>query len=183
MILKQIFSFSLCLARSGETCDSINCALLKLACIAIGASFTVACSSQSEIPVNTIYQSQQCAISDAQLVFLESPEQFYGFIESATKFQLTESEAEISPPGVAGRAVVVAWGNQPNGGYRLELTGNRALIDDETLKLPVNFVAPEQDQLTAQLTTSPCLVISLASRAGYQRVKAGKLLSVVPDPR
>jgi len=164
--------------------------LLTFSC----ATLLSACALSSKVPVNTIYQSQQCAIGDSQLIFLDSPGQIQDFLASTDGHQLSskalgkkvEGKDGGSQPDqtftypAEGRAIAVAWGERPNGGYRLELEAQEADIVEDTLSLPVKFLAPEAGKVTTQQLTSPCIVIAVDSKDGYERVQAGELISWTP---
>lgn len=130
--------------------------------------------------LRNIYQSQQCAIDDPQLIFLDNPQQLYSFIESARQFNITADKTEITVQPAIGRAIVVAMGKRSNSGYRMELTATFAQIENDTLILPVIFYRPEARQMTAQIVTSPCIVIAVNTQEGYRQVQAGELSAEIP---
>lgn len=145
-------------------------------------SFVAACASGPGIPVSTIYQSQQCAIEDAQLIFLDNSEQLYSFIESVRGFQLAGEASEIAPLPAGGRAIVVALGDQTSGGYNLLATSDRGSVEQGILRLPVEFISPAEDNMVSQQLTSPCIVMGISSKEGYSQVGAGDFLSPAPSP-
>jgi len=169
LVLCQLLSCRINIFRKSKGCLLSACILLL-----------TACASGSAVPIRSIYQSQQCAIDEAQLIFLENPQQLYSFIESARHFNLTAGKAAIAAPPAVGRAIVVAFGKRPNSGYRLELTTTSARIEGDTLTLPVRFFEPGAGQMTAQIVTSPCIVIAVNTREGYRQVQAGELSAETP---
>jgi len=140
-------------------------------------SFVAACASGPGIPVSTIYQSQQCAIEDAQLILLDNSEQLYSFIESVRGFQIAGEASAITPLPAGGRAVVIALGGQTSGGYNLLASSDRASVEQGVLQLPVEFISPAEDNMVSQQLTSPCIVMGISSKTGYSQIGAGNLLS------
>ncbi|HEY5764025.1 MAG TPA: protease complex subunit PrcB family protein, partial [Rhodocyclaceae bacterium] len=70
----------------------------------------------------------------------------------------------------------VALGQRPTAGYGLELASTRGELRDRQLSIEISRQQPAADSMTAQVLTSPCLLIEIDAAAN--RVDA----VVVRDP-
>jgi hypothetical protein len=174
-------NFAMMKTRKSQSCIMHWLPRRIAALLAAGSlSLLTACASGAKVPLTHIFGSQQCAIDEARLIFLEDQTQLNDFIAAANRFTLSANPMEMPQLTVDGRAIVVAWGNQPTPGYRLQLHGTTAPVKEETLQLPVSFIRPASGQLHAQVMTSPCIVVAVGSRQGYRQVQAGELSAGVP---
>lgn len=64
------------------------------------------------------------------------------------------------------RVVIVYMGQQPTAGYSLALAGDSLRIDKSTADVTLQWRKPQVGMMTAQVITSPCVVLSLP-REGY----------------
>lgn len=77
-----------------------------------------------------------------------------------------ESPAAIDQPDFsAGRVVIVAMGQQPNAGYSLGLADERVELRQGAATIRVAWRTPAPDTIVAQVLTSPCMAVYLASTA------------------
>ena len=92
-----------------------------------------------------------------------------------------EADAEALPPWF----VAVSRGLQPSRGYELHLAGD-ARAEHGTVTVPVFWTAPEAGTAQPQVTTHPCLVISVP-RGPFQSVaivdQAGTELGTLKLPQ
>lgn len=69
------------------------------------------------------------------------------------------------------RAVVeISLGQRDSAGYAVRLADTTALIERQVLRLRVRVEAPAPDAITAQVVTSPCLMV-VVPRGDYRRVR------------
>lgn len=83
------------------------------------------------------------------------------------------------------RLLLLEMGQQRSGGYRLRLADPGVEVGDGTARLRVEWLMPEPGMMTAQVITSPCLLVALP-RGGYRRVEvvdqAGRSRFSLPVP-
>ncbi len=64
----------------------------------------------------------------------------------------------------SSQLILFARGQQPNPGYGLRIDGRSARWRDAHLQLPLYLSAPAPDTVQAQMTVSPCMLLSVATR-------------------
>jgi len=66
--------------------------------------------------------------------------------------------------------VLAVWmGEQPTGGYSLELAADQAVIEDGVARVTVKWLEPAEGMVTPQVITNPYLMIRLP-RGGYDSI-------------
>ncbi len=171
---RQVFSSKL--ENSGPW---LRVGMAVFICSLVGLS---GCATTSGLQVKTLYQSQQCGIKTPALRAIDSLEKLYSFSESQKRLSLDGKALEIPPPPADGRAILLAWGEQPTAGYQLLLKEAEAIPEAGVLTLPVEFIKPAPGLAAAQVVTSPCMLLSVSSRLGYSSVAAGKLQLALDIP-
>lgn len=167
---------------------SVKCLLIALAVSSCGSSDTAASNAVSEhsaldvaqsaqeIPVTVLLQSQQCHIPEAHLKILDAQayekirQKLQGFDLGPTPLaQRPVISGTTSPTKLASSelkedtlTILVAWGSKPTAAYQLSLASDYAQLQEGVLNLPIVFIEPEAGMFTAQVITSPCLVIQAA---------------------
>ena len=68
------------------------------------------------------------------------------------------------------RVVLLGMGSRPSSGYALELLDSVIDPGQEVLRLVVRYQEPPPDALTAQVLTSPCLLLAV-ERGKYRRIE------------
>ena len=119
-----------------------------------------ACSHQ-QVPVQTIFSSNDCAIREQAIKLINSHVELNEFFQSMPR---TFSQTPINIPDVdhdKQSLVLYAIGQKPTAGYSIELYREEASIKEQTLYLPVRVKSPEAGSFQAQVITSPCQIYSL----------------------
>jgi hypothetical protein len=70
----------------------------------------------------------------------------------------------------AKRLIYIHMGTKPTGGFRLDLSADRAQVVDRTLIIPVRWESPAQDAIVPQMVTHPCLLVA-APKAAYTHIQ------------
>lgn len=161
-----------------------------------------ACSSTGPVSLEVLHQSQHCAVQQAQVKLL-APEEIENTIQKRRGFNLSQGPVLLgSDPGASvegalvdsnrtqgqqetdsvshkladdEQAILVAWGVKPSAGYGISLQQAEANVKQGVLELPVAFVAPPSGMLTAQIITSPCLILKAKLNSDIRTIRAGEL--------
>ena len=119
-----------------------------------------ACSHQ-QVPVQTIFSSNDCAIREQAIKLINSSIELDEFFQSMPR---TFSQTPINIPDVdhdKQAIVLFALGQKPTSGYSIELYKDEATIKNQTLYLPVRIRHPDVGRMLAQMITSPCQLYAL----------------------
>ena len=148
--------------------------------LALAAMATLtACVSQPRLeamtPITLLYESQNCGVLEPGMVVLKTTDS-WDSLKTRLHRANPLSPAPAIPPTPEGEvALLVAWGQKPNGSYAMELTSTMAAVDGGTLILPVNFREPAPGTFSTQALVSPCLVVGVPENGTFTRVTAGEL--------
>ena len=118
-----------------------------------------ACSHQ-QIPLQTIFSSNNCAVNEPTLKSINEPE-LNNLLKSIPRNfgQAPLSAAEVDYKKAS--LILYALGQKPTGGYSIELYKEEATLKKQKLYLPIHVKKPANDSSQIQLITSPCQVYSL----------------------
>ena len=123
-------------------------------------SFNSACSVQ-KIPLQTIYSSNNCAISEQRLASINSAAELdqllLSFPKNFSKFPAISEHVDYRRQSL----ILFALGQKPSAGYSIQLKRNVARIKGQELFLPVSIQQPDASSYQAQLITSPCQIFSI----------------------
>ncbi len=126
-----------------------------------------ACSHQ-QIPLQTVFSSDNCAIKEPVLKSIHKPE-----LNSLLKAMPRNfGQPPMSVPKVdfeKQNLILFALGQKSTGGYSIELYKEDAMLKEQKLYLPVGVKKPASDSYQIQLITSPCQVYSLP-HADYSEI-------------
>jgi len=116
------------------------------------------------LKVRLLFKGDQCTTDrlNPHAIWIENPDQFKQTVARLTKHTIgaqpdLSSRVDFSREGI----VIVAMGQKPTGGYRLELNRESAVITDDAAVLRVTWIDPPKDAILPQIITSPCLAIIL----------------------
>lgn len=123
--------------------------------------FSLAACSDQQIPFETIYSSNHCAVTEEQLVVIHSMAELKKIVSSKPKTFIQKTPVLPNIDFEQQSLVLLAIGQKPTVGYSLQITGKQALLDDEKLILPISIINPDPSMMHAQVITSPCKVLSL----------------------
>lgn len=140
-------------------------------------SCLAASGCSQKLPLETIYQSSQCAISAPTLKRVENADELRQLMHNPATRMLTAKQSR--PPNLAdfGKAsyVVYALGQKPTAGYGIKQHSDQAFLDADILRLPLEESRPEPGMMRAQVLTSPCLVLRLP------KIEFNRIELVSPD--
>lgn len=124
------------------------------------------CSADREVPVTVVRGGAQCGGA------AEGPSvrRLGGPAELASAFSTELGGAPAAADFDAAVVLLVAAGQRPTAGYAVELLSAKAPVKDGVAVLQVALRAPPEGAVTAQVVTSPCLVVALP-RAGLGEVR------------
>jgi hypothetical protein len=143
------------------------------------------CGTDREVPVEVVVAASQCG-GDGEGVTvrrLASDQELRGEARADEIRGSARQQLEGPAPDFERDAVLlVSMGQQRSAGYAVELARPVALVKDEVAGLQVNLRRPAPGAMTAQVLTSPCLVVKLP-REGLAEVRVadgdGKILGAV----
>ena len=137
----------------------------------LGALLMAGCQRHAEkagVALTLLRQSSQCGVRTAQIRLLGSMEAIHRLTGLRTVLNAKTPVLEVD---FATQAVVLlAMGEQPSVGYRIELEFDGVEKRGTSLWLPVRFDTPSG--MAATVITSPCVVFSVP-RQGLKRIVAG----------
>jgi hypothetical protein len=103
-------------------------------------------------------------ISAETVTSQESPVQLEFGTNSALRAAL--NQVDFTQYGV----LLISMGRQPTAGYGLGYEGGSAQLHDDILEVRVSWQEPEPGYLTAQVLTSPCLLLKLPA-VTFQKIR------------
>ena len=116
------------------------------------------------LKVRLLYKGDQCQTKrlNPHAIWIDDPDQFKKTYARLTRHTIgaqqdLSSRVDFSREGI----LIVAMGQKPTGGYRLELNREFAVISDDAAVLRVTWIDPPKDAILPQIITSPCLAIIL----------------------
>lgn len=125
------------------------------------------CKADREVAVSLVRAGAQCGGAATE----PSVRRLASEAELAAAFPDVLGAPPSAAPEFEGAVVLlVAAGQRPTAGHGVELAAAKAPVKDGTALVRVTVRAPEQGAITAQVVTSPCLVVSLP-REGLREVK------------
>lgn len=141
--------------------------------------------SGSAVAVATLFQHSHCQAETAKAILIDNAADLSAWWQPLARLSLPARElpAPLAQVDWRERNVVVVYaGSRPSAGYKLELAGGTAQVEDQTLKINVHLTEPPADAMVAQVITSPCMVIA-ANKDSYTAVKVeeeGKIFPTKP---
>lgn len=144
-----------------------------------------ACSNQQTVNFSVVKESKQCRIQNAAVSSLSLKQDRANLIRSLAGFsdpqtslklqQLFENHLQTED------LYLVAQGQQASSGYSFAIEGNGGSLNNKRLTLPIRFISPAPESMTAQVMTSPCLVIGIESTARYEQLIVDELSLVISN--
>lgn len=128
-----------------------------------------ACSRGERVTTNTLLAINNCKGTTAG-VSLVSLAEVAGFRGTA----LISPPQEHSPAAAAADLplfVALSRGRQPSRGFELHLADQAEVIDGTALQIPVYWTEPDPTKPHPQVTTEPCLVVSVP-KGRWQTIEA-----------
>jgi len=140
--------------------------LMTTACSAPGGAVTAPFPQ-----VRQVAQSAHCGLTGPGVVLVRSDKQRETLLDVYGQNITTDVIRKVDLN--KERLVIIALGQQPTAGYRVGLKA--ATATGQTLRLVVNVDSPGPGKIVAQVVTSPCVVLAVASH-GWQRLEVTGLL-------
>lgn len=138
-----------------------------------------ACSSSQTIPFDVITQSNQCYQQEAKITPLLTAKEQTNFLSRFSAFKLPEDKEALSSAfkqhAQTQHIFIVSLGSKPTSGYGFKILSNAGRLEHHTLSLPIALTSPDADSFSAQVMTSPCMVIGIDSSSSYQELVIDKL--------
>lgn len=114
-----------------------------------------------------VWDSLHCGVAAADVRVLEDAASVDRIVERARRNRL--GGTDLPGPRIefgTRRAVLVALGEKPTTGYSVAPAADGFVITGERARLTVERMSPPPDSVQAQVTTSPCALITIP-RGGY----------------
>ena len=124
---------------------------------------------QVESELKILKRSSHCRVAEPTLRQLHTAEEIEQVFAPAAVLQAGESVPMVDFSSQA--VMLLAMGQKPSAGYRIDLDPSRLSWGAQTIRLSVNFSSPE-NEMAATVMTSPCLVF-VVRRDGWQEIIAG----------
>lgn len=127
------------------------------------------CSPDRQVPVTVVRGGAQCGGDAAG----PAVRRLGSAAELAAAFAAEVGGAVPAADFEGSAVLLVASGQRPTAGHAVELLAAKAPVKDGVALVQVALRAPPAGALTAQVVTSPCLVVALP-RAGLAEVKVAE---------
>lgn len=154
-------------------------ALTRFVLFSFGTSLLCACTSQKTVNFSVVKESNQCRIQNAAISSLSLEQDQETLIRSLTGFSDTKVSQSLRQSFDAHLKTedlyLISQGRQTSAGYGFVITGNTGSLTNKHLTLPISFSSPEPGSMTAQVMTSPCLVVGVESGAQFEKLIVDKL--------
>lgn len=154
--------------------------LLSLSGLSISA-----CSGPQLIPFSLIQESNQCHINTAKIVQISSQQAQHEFIKTYSLFKTSDTqqglETLFKQHAQHEALFIVSHGTKPSSGYGFHIHGKQAELHDKRLTLPITLTSPAKGALSAQVMTSPCLVLGVDKHADYSSLVVDHLELDLPE--
>lgn len=149
-------------------------ALGALALLVLTGAEGGGCKADREVPVEVVLSSPHCGGQGEGLSVgrLRSVEE----LRARAPLETTlggPAEAAAEPPALdleREAVLVVRMGQRPTAGYAIELARPVALVKGKVAAVQIALRSPAPGAMTAQVVTSPCLVVKLP-KEGIDEVK------------
>ena len=141
----------------------LSVALLAMA----GCGATRSSNEQPSAPaVRQVTQSAHCGLTGPGVAWVERAEQREALLDVGGQNMATDMVREVD----LSREYVlfVTLGKKPTAGYGVGL--DEFSVDRDILKLRMRLRAPSPGHATAQVVTSPCVVLAVSPR-GWRRIE------------
>lgn len=134
--------------------------------LAIGLASLAACAADPKLPVATVLNYDRCQGIDTGLTRVDYAA--VAGIRGSTLLEM-QGDAPAVEPADAPLLIAISRGRQPTPGYRFTLQD--AERQGTTAVITVRWDTPEPGSVLPQVTTHPCLVVSLPHQQ-FERVEA-----------
>ena len=125
---------------------------LLLAACASGGSV-----SESAVSVRQVTQSAQCGLTGPGIAYVQNDSEREALLDLNGQNMVTGAVRGVNLEQES--IVIVTLGQKPTAGYGVGLAD--ASADGKTLTLSVRVSEPPADAMTAQVITSPCVVLAV----------------------
>lgn len=152
---------------------------LKIAILCAVLLFSYGCAGknshseqESKLEVRLLWQGSQCGNDRPapHAVWIENPDQFKKNYAQLTKHSFNAKQNLLSGVDFSREGILIAkMGQQPTGGYGMDLKQGFAVLSDDTAILKISWIEPPPGSILPQVITSPCLVIILP-KGPYSRI-------------
>lgn len=125
--------------------------------------------AQSGSELTVLKRSSHCRVAEPTLRQLHTADEINRVFMPDT---LQPGDETVPLGDRSSQAVMLlAMGQKPSPGYRIDLDPDHLSVRAQTLKLSVTFNSPE-NEMAATVMTSPCLIFAV-SRDGWREIVAG----------
>jgi len=128
-------------------------------------------SEPEEVEIRILHRSMQCGLHNPEFSQLQNIHE----VHNLKPRSLTLSKNKATAPPISPfdkkreHVVLVSLGRKNSAGYGLKLLSRIALIENNTLTLPLKMQTP-RNRLSAQVITSPCMVLAF-NKGNYSTVE------------
>jgi hypothetical protein len=111
------------------------------------------------IPVKVLRQSTQCGLADAGVELISDAEAWtrWWHRQSSPLDPAADSAPVLDFTEIT--VVVIAMGQQRTAGYAIEVGDHAGIDASGIVTIPVQWIVPAADAMTAQVLTSPCVAL------------------------
>jgi len=151
--------------------------------VSFAATTLVACMHQgtAEIPTKVVYENSQCPFSTQSTQLIHSTEELTAAFDKGSAKKMFGAKTLPADLESAAKVadfenstwVLVAWGSQPNPGYKPKLHAEKSQLKEGTLTLPLIMEEPLAGEMQAQVLVSPCQVLEIQSKEPVTLVELG----------
>ena len=156
---------------------------LRLAVVAIILLGACGCRSEVEqaepagkpdgtVPIRAVWHSNQCVSDEAKIEPITTQATLEKWWQPFARLQFP---AKALPQDLGAinfdesALFAIFMGSRPTAGYGIELHADRAQVRRASLTIPATWQVPTDDMTTAQIATSPCIIVTVPAQP-YRRV-------------
>ncbi|MEC7815993.1 MAG: protease complex subunit PrcB family protein [Pseudomonadota bacterium] len=131
--------------------------MIAASCVLLTACASGGSVNDSEVNVRQVTQSAQCGLTGPGIAYVLNESERESLLDLNGQNMVTRAVRDVNLTRES--IVIVTLGQKPTAGYSVGLAN--ASADGETLTLSVQVSSPPADAMTAQVITSPCVVLAV----------------------
>jgi hypothetical protein len=136
---------------------------LLLACLGLAGCSGLPLLGGNPSGVEVVGDSTYCGTpsQNSEVHYFSGPEAFGSWIDYRNISNFNRNMAQ-------GGLLIVEMGQRPTGGYDITLNGEDSGVQDDTLRIVIDWYAPRLDAAVSQALTSQCIALKLPAGAYHE---------------
>ncbi|MFZ0727831.1 MAG: protease complex subunit PrcB family protein [Desulfobacterales bacterium] len=121
------------------------------------------------LPLRVLYQDALCGGSGPAAAQVTGPEHLTRIISEAGEAVIGRPPKAPAVDFAADNVVLIRMGQQPTGGYGIELAEPQARLENGAAMIRLRWIEPVPGTVSTQALTSPCLIVELP-KGTYRKI-------------